>query len=189
MDGVAVFPRSTLMADKRFPIAVSLITVACSLPLAAGAQTPSYATSGETIHGTIASVASLTHILVADDRGFTDDVTLRRGAEVSANGVRLEPGERVTITGSAAGRTFLATRIMTHGQSYANDTYAPQPTAYGVPVPAYYPAPIYYPAPVYYGPSIWFGFGSYYRYGRGFRPYHGYYGRGYRGVGIGVRIR
>jgi len=177
------------MVDKRFPLAVSLLTVACSLPLAASAQTPSYATRGETIHGTIASVASLTHIFVADDRGFTDDVTLRRGAEVSANGVRLEPGERVTISGSAAGRTFLATRITTHGQSYANDTYAPQTTAYAVPVPANYPTPVYYPAPVYYGPSIYFGFGSYYRYGHGFGRYYGYHGRGYRGVGIGIHIR
>ena len=166
-----------------------MIAAACSLPLAAGAQTPSYATRAETIHGTISSVQSVSHIIVADDRGYTDDVTLRRGAEVSANGVRLEPGERVTISGSASGPTFLAARIATHGQSYASDAYAPQTTAYAVPVPAYYPVPVYYPAPVYYSPSIYFGFGSYYRYGRGFRPYYGYYGRGFRGVGVRVHIR
>ncbi|MGD0475817.1 MAG: hypothetical protein ABSB70_21720 [Candidatus Velthaea sp.] len=171
------------------PIPAGLIfAAACTLPLAAGAQTPSYASRSETIRGTISSVESVDHLLVADDRGYTDDVTLRRGAAVSGSGVRLVPGERVTIQGAAAGSTFLATRIATHGQSYAGDASAPQ-TAYPVPVPAYYPAPVYYPAP-YYSASLYFGFGPYYRYGYGrwFRPYYGYRG-GYGPVRVRVRFR
>ena len=113
-------------------------------PLAAYAQpsyapSPSYAARSETITGTISSVQNVNHLIVADDRGFTDDVTLRSDAQVLSYGARLEPGQRVTIVGSNGGRTFVADRISTHGPSYAAG-YAP--------VPAYYPAPVYY-APVY----------------------------------------
>jgi hypothetical protein len=152
-----------------------------------GAQTPSYAAPGETIHGTIASVQSLNHLFVDDDRGYTDDVTLKAGAAIRSDGVRLEPGQRVTIHGSAAGSTFLATRIATDGRSYQADGSSPAVTAYSVPVPAYYPAPVYYPQPVYYptyySASLFFGFGPYYRYGRGFGAYGGY-----RPHGVGVRV-
>jgi len=134
-------------------------------PLAAGAQAPSYATHGETIHGAIASVENVNHIFVADD------VTLRPGASIFSNGIRLAPGERVTIVGTAAGPTFLATRIATEGRrSGAVAAVAPYD-----PAPAYYPEPVYYPAyygygyPYGYGLSIGFGFGFH----DGFGPYHG----------------
>jgi hypothetical protein len=186
-------PEDMAMIDSRSPFAAAslLCAAAAAAPLTAGAQAPSYATRGETIHGTIAAVQNVNHLFVADDRGYTDDVTLRTRAAILSNGVRLEPGQRVTIEGSAAGPTFLATRITTEGRSYASDstTYS---TAYAVPVPVYYPAPVYYQPPVYYSTSLFFGFGPYYgryrfggygRYGHGFRPFGGY-----RPGGIGVHV-
>ena len=176
------------MTHSRARLAAAALLAAGSwLPVAVGAQTPSYAAPGETIHGTIASVQSLNHLFVDDDRGYTDDVTLKAGAAIRSGGVRLEPGQRVTIHGSAAGSTFLATRIATDGRSYQADGSSPAVTAYSVPVPAYYPAPVYYPQPVYYptyySASLFFGFGPYYRYGRGFGAYGGY-----RPHGVGVRV-
>jgi hypothetical protein len=166
-------------------VAVPTLIGALALPLAASAQAPSYAARAETITGTIASVQNVNHIFVDDDRGYTDDVTLRSGASVFSNGVRLEPGERVTIQGSAAGPTFLASRISTDGRTAAAaQTYVAAPVAY--PVPAYYPAPVYYPyypGPYYgyaYGLSIGIGFGGYRGYG-GYGGYHGFGGGGYHG--------
>jgi hypothetical protein len=104
-----------------------------AVPLAVPAQTPRYETHGETIRGTSVSVQDLNHISVADDRGFTDDVTLRPGAAVFSSGVRLQPGERVTIVGSNGGRTFLASRIATSGRSdygYSAQSTAAAATAY-----------------------------------------------------------
>jgi hypothetical protein len=185
-----------MISARSSPFASVLLAATCAVPLTAGAQTPSYATRTETIHGTIASVQSLNHLLVADDRGYTDDVTLRRGAAVTSDGVRLVPGERVSIEGAASGSTFLATGIATHGQSHAGadwtvttaatPAYYPSPVYY--PTPVYYPAPVYYDAPAYYGfaPfSIGFGFGDYRRFHHhgGFydryRPYRGGYRRPY----------
>jgi hypothetical protein len=163
------------------------------IPLAAPAQTPSYATHGETIRGTIVSVSNVNHIYVADDRGFTDDVTLRSGAAVFSNGVRLQPGERVTIVGSNGGQTFLASRIATNGRSdygSSEEYTAPAATAYYpvAAVPVYYPAPVYYPGPYYgygygYGISIGIGFG-YRGFGSfGYGGYHGGYGGFHGGYG------
>lgn len=142
-------------------------------PLAAAAQTPSYATRTETITGSITSVQSVNHLVVADDRGYTDDVTLRANATIGSSGLRLEPGQRVTIDGSAAGRTFVATRIATSARVSA----AP---ASGYSAPAYYPAPVYYPVPVYYPAPVSYSVGYGYP---GF--YGGYYGGGYYRGGFG----
>jgi hypothetical protein len=196
-DSDAGLPRCTPMIATRFPLIVSTLAVAVgALPVAAAAQTPSYATRTETIRGTIASVESLNHLLVADDRGYTDDVTLRLGAAVASGGVRLVPGERVAITGAAHGATFLATRIATSGSSDYGSADSAVTTAA---VPAYYPAPVYYAAPVYYGYgpfSLGYGFGYGYRrhfiryggYYGGYRPYRGGY-RGYRGTTVRASVR
>ena len=174
-------------------LALPILGAASFAPLTASAQGPSYATRTETITGTIASVQNVNHLFVADDRGYTDDVTLRAGAAVFSNGVRLEPGARVTIKGSAAGPTFLATRIATSGPS-DRAVDPPAATAYPVPVPDYYPAPLYYPAPVYYYGAYFrfrpyfygYGrhFGGYRPFYRGYRPIYGPY-RGYRSVSVG----
>ncbi len=168
----------------------SLAAGLAAVPLASRAQTPSYATHAETIRGTIVSVPHLNHIYVADDRGFTDDVTLRSGADVFSNGVPLQAGERVTIVGSNGGQTFLASRIATDGRAdygYSAQYTAPAATAYYpvAAVPVYYPAPVYYPVPYYgygygYGISIGIGFG-YRGFGSfGYGGYHGGYG-GFQG--------
>ena len=138
------------LARSRFlPIAV--LAALAAVPLAASAQAPSYAAADETIHGTIASVQNANLLLLNDGRGFTDDVTLRSRGSVVSDGVRLEPGQRVTISGSAAGPTFVATTIATSGPVpvVANaPSYYPASAYY--PEPGDYPAPVYYPAPGYY---------------------------------------
>jgi hypothetical protein len=132
-------------------ILAGAVLAAGALPAAAEAQAPSYA-AAETIHGTISAVRDLTHLVVDDDRGFIDNVTLRSSAIVPG-GVRLEPGQRVTIDGAASGPTFLATQIATSGRS-ADYAAVDAPRYYPAPV-AYYPAPVFYPAPYYYrAPSI-----------------------------------
>jgi hypothetical protein len=160
-------------------LTLAVIGGLCATPVAAVAQgADDDAAQTETIHGTISSIQNLNHLFVADDRGFTDDVTIRSGAEVPSTGAGLEPGRRVTIVGTASGKTFLASSISTASEGYATASSAPPaaqsqpsssaaqpyPEAVPYPAPAYYPAyypyPVYYPAPVYYGPA-------YYRY----RPY------------------
>jgi hypothetical protein len=177
-----------VMIVDRIRLAAPLVAASMLFPQAASAQEPSYATHGETIHGTIASVQNVNHLFVEDDRGYTDDVTLRAGATVYSSGLRLEPGTRVTIVGSAAGPTFLATRISTQGRSYQSADIAtvavpePVPIPYPVYYPSYYPAsyPYGYGYPFSYGISVGFGFGGY----RGYGGYHGGYG-GFHGGGYG----
>jgi hypothetical protein len=164
-----------MAANRLQLLAFGAIVALCAAPLAASAQAPSYSVRGETITGTIASVENVNHIFVADDRGYTDDVTLRAGASILSNGVRLEPGQRVTITGSNGGKTFVATRIATTGRSSysASTTVATYPVYY----PAYYAQPVYYA----YNPFFYSYYGSFYGYG----PYYRGYGRGYGGFGYG----
>src|SRR6201996_3796357 len=96
----------------------SAVALACAIgPLAASAQTPSYANpaiaGSETIHGTIASVNGKYNISVRDDRGFIDNVTLHDGTIINPTGLTLAPGQQVTIAGTNAGRTFIANEIDT----------------------------------------------------------------------------
>ena len=123
-------------------------------PVAALAQTaapaPSYARSGgDTIKGTIASIDGKYTISVRDDRGFIDNVTLHDGTIINPTGLRLAPGQSVTIAGNPAGHTFDADEIDT--------PYV----IYGAPY-AYYP---YYPYPAY---ALGFRFGGP-RFGFGYR--------------------
>jgi hypothetical protein len=188
------------MIVNRLKLVVApVVAAALALPLAANAQTPTYA-RGETISGTISAVQSPNHIFVADDRGFTDDVTFRPGATVFANGARLAPGEHVTIAGSNGGTTFLASRVTADaggaGNAASSEGYVSSAAA--DPAPVYVPTPVYYPAyypyygyPYYGGPygygygyglSIGIGFGGYRGYGGGYHGYGGYHGGGgYRG--------
>jgi hypothetical protein len=100
-------------------LAATLAFGAAVLPARVGAQTlPPYATpgsvptiGGETIHGVIEAIEGRYRILVRDDRGFFDDVTLRQGTVINPRGLRLSVGMSVTISGFAAGSTFSAVEI------------------------------------------------------------------------------
>jgi hypothetical protein len=168
------------------------IALAFCAPAAAD-ELPSYATNVETIRGTIAALPGKYSLTLADERGFSDSVTLRAGTTISPAGVALAVGEPVVITGHSHGSTFLADAIENDtsngdgsgGTSYdygaSDDGYAP----YDYAVPAYAP-------PFGYGfgyGSFGFGFGYYGYYGYpGFRGYNpccyyrgGYYGPSYGG--------
>ncbi len=145
------------------PLVAALAFGAAVLPLVVGAQTlPSYArpgsgptTSGETIHGVIEAIQGPYRILIRDDRGFVDDVTLRQGTVINPRGLRLAVGMSVTIYGLAAGSTFSALEIDT---PYDYDTSPSGSTYYGG-----------YPA---------------YDYGYG-QNYGGFYGQYYEGFPFG----
>jgi len=73
--------------------------------------TPGSTVGNETIRGVIESVLGPYRILVRDNRGFVDDVTLRPGTVINPRGLRLAVGMSVTIGGFAAGSTFTAVEI------------------------------------------------------------------------------
>ncbi len=133
-------------ATARLASLVAAATLAV-VPLAAPAQPVN--SPAETIDGTIRSVQNANHISLNDDRGFIDDVTIRTNAGVAPSGLRLVPGQRVRLTGSADRGTFVAENVTSLAPSYASAEAAAAYT-----IPAYYPAPFYpapliYPAPVY----------------------------------------
>jgi hypothetical protein len=99
---------------------VTAAVAAFSLPAAAQATLPSYATGNtdETIHGTIAAVNGARDISVRDDRGFVDHVTLHQGTIINPTGLTLAPGQKVTILGQANGQAFSANQIDTPYHSY-----------------------------------------------------------------------
>lgn len=143
---------------KRLFTLFSAVGLACAIgPLAASAQTPSYANpviaGTDTIHGTIASINGKYNISVRDERGFIDNVTLHDGTIINPRGLTLAPGQAVTIDGVANGPTLIANEIDTPYVYYAYAGY------YG------------YPGPVF---GLGFGFGDRGRFG--FRG--GFRGRG-----------
>lgn len=161
---------------RSFTIAAVLAGV-CSAAVAS--PLPSYATGEESIKGTISSVSGKYKILVHDDRGFIDDVTLHDGTIINPTGLTLGPGQSVTILGHNAGSSFSANEIDTPYETRSSVTYAYPylldeayqgvPYGYGYGYPGPYP---YYPA-AYGSVGIFFGSGYY---------GHGYYGgRGYYG--------
>jgi hypothetical protein len=102
----------------------------------------------EIIHGRIASVNGAFRIVIADDRGFNDDVALGHGTIIYPTGLTLAPGMIVTIHGYNAGNSFAAQEIDT---DYQYTGPAPQAVYYG---PDYW-----YPGFAYgYGPAFSLGF-------------------------------
>jgi hypothetical protein len=142
--------------------AVGLAGIASSAG-AAGAQPakfPSYASGEEVIRGRIASIDGKYHLQVRDDRGFVDSVTLHDGTVINPTGLRLSPGQSVTVMGHNTGKSFAANEIDT---PYAN---------YGFPAYAYgYPPYGYGYDPYPYRPYPAFGFGFRDR-GFGFRGWY-----------------
>jgi hypothetical protein len=86
--------KSTLTA-----LAASAALVTLAIPAAAQpAAPPSYAVQGEEqIQGTIRSIDGKYAISVRDRRGFVDNVALHDGTVINPTGLRLAPGQRVTI--------------------------------------------------------------------------------------------
>jgi hypothetical protein len=179
----------------------------CIVPLAAAAQTdaapPAPPTNDETIHGTVDSLPSHYTLLLRDDRGFVDTVTLRDETVVNPSDLQLTAGLAVTIVGHADGKTFDADEIDARDVSPA----APAPSASAPPQdqpndavpyqsapdtsegPAYDaggqdydyappPAPVYVPVypPVYAAPAIGIVVGGF---GFGGFGYYGGYGYGH----------
>ncbi len=122
----------------------------CSGPaLAQPANLPSYASGEESIRGRIASVDGKYHLQLRDDRGYIDNVSLHDGTIINPTGLRLSPGQSVTIVGHNSGKTFEANEIDT---PYGRYGFAP---AYAYVYPyGYYGYP--YPYRVY--PAFGIGF-------------------------------
>jgi hypothetical protein len=151
---------------KRLFTLFSAVALACAIvPLAASAETPSYANPAiagtDTIRGTIASVNGKYNISVRDERGYIDNVTLHDGTIINPTGLTLAPGQAVTIDGSANGPTFIANQIDTPYYAY----YA-YPYGYGYGYG--------YPGPVF---GVGFGF-------RGGFHGGGFHGGGFHGGGF-----
>jgi hypothetical protein len=98
-------------------VAGSLVLAVAAAPSRVWAQDvpsygrPSTTAQDETIHGRIDSVQGPYAIVLRDDRGFLDSVTLRQGTIINPRGLRLAVGMVVTITGYNAGSSFAALEI------------------------------------------------------------------------------
>jgi hypothetical protein len=137
--------KSWVTRALRIVSAAALIVI--TVPVVAGAQAvdqsqpvPSYARHVDTISGTVSRFDGATTMYVRDVKGYIDNVSLHKGTIINPTGIQLRPGYPVTISGHAAGRTFVADEIDT-------------------PYQRVYP----YPAYPYWGPSIGLGFGFGYR--------------------------
>ncbi|HEX3468727.1 MAG TPA: hypothetical protein VHT05_11670 [Candidatus Elarobacter sp.] len=96
--------------------AAALVVAGALVPSAAVAQDmPAYGQSApsgdETIHGRIESVVGPYAIVVLDNRGFLDNVSLHAGTIINPRGLRLAVGMTVTITGVNAGTSLSAIEI------------------------------------------------------------------------------
>lgn len=94
-------------ASALITIGMSLCALAYTTPTnaqeTAPGTVPSYATSGEQVHGRIASIRSAFFLTVRDDRDFLDTVQLHKGTIINPTGLRLSPGMRVVILGRNQG--------------------------------------------------------------------------------------
>jgi hypothetical protein len=166
---------------------------ALAVPVTADAQTaavaappPSYATPDETITGRISAISGTYNLSVRDDRGFIDSVTLHDGTVINPTGLRLSPGQTVTIHGFTRGGTFVANEVDTPYQDDGGVAYGygdgyPYGAYYGYPYGGYYGYPYYgygYPYGFGFGVGIGFGFGVFGGYGRYGYGHYGGYGRG-----------
>jgi hypothetical protein len=155
-------------------LSLFLAATAIAAPLAASAQpastAPTYArpavTTGEdVIHGRVVSFDGAYALQVADERGYVDNVQLRKGTIINPTGLTLAPGMIVTIRGVNNGSALVANEIDTPYTAYA---------AY--PVYPYYGYPAY-PYPYAFGPRFSLGLGFGFR-GGGFHG-GGFHGRGH----------
>ncbi len=113
-------------------LAGALAFGAVAMPMRVSAQgVPSYGqpapAAEETIHGRIEAIQGPYAIVVLDDRGFLDTVSLRPGTIINPRGLRLAVGMTVTIVGYNAGASFAAIEIDApyayEGSSAGSDAY------------------------------------------------------------------
>jgi hypothetical protein len=105
-----------MMASVRAIMARATVTATFAVTAFAGprpavADPPSYATGDETIAGTISALSGKYDLVLQDQRGFNDSVTLHDGTVISPGGTTLQTGEAVSIVGHADGKTFDADEI------------------------------------------------------------------------------
>jgi hypothetical protein len=147
----------------------ALTGLALMLPVAASAQTPSYATQAvstdQNIHGRVVNFDHAYSLSVRDERGYIDNVQLHPGTIINPTGLTLAPGMVVSVLGYNAGNFFAANEIDTPYTFYS-----------GYPYYAGHPWN-------YYGPTISLGF----FFGSTGWWHGGYFGGGYRFVG-GARV-
>jgi hypothetical protein len=150
---------SSAVTSAKAALVAALAVAACGLSTghaaAQSANLPSYASGEESIRGRISSIDGKYSLKLRDDRGFIDAVRLHDGTIINPTGLRLSPGQSVTIHGYNSGNTFNANEVDT---GYA---------VYGLPAAPY---PVYglgYP----YGPYPAFGLGIRYG-GFGFRGWY-----------------
>ncbi len=161
-------------------IAALVAALSLSAPLAASAQTPSYAedaTGGDAqIRGRIVSFDGAYSLQVRDDRGYIDSVELHQGTIINPTGLTLESGMVVSVLGYNSGSYFAANEVDT-------------PYTYYSGVPYYVGHPWNY-----YGPAVslgfFFGNGGWWHGPAFVGPYH-YYGgvRVYNNVQVNAFYR
>jgi hypothetical protein len=78
----------------------------------------------QTLQGRIASIDGPFRMIVSDDDGCIDRVTLRPGTIITPKGLTLSVSMRVTIRGHKVGDAFEATAIRTHYVYYPHSSTA-----------------------------------------------------------------
>jgi hypothetical protein len=119
-------------------VGVAGFTLSAAAAGAQPARMPSYASGEEIIRGRIASIDGKYQLQVRDERGFLDRVTLHDGTVINPTGLRLSPGQSVTIMGHNTGKSFAANEVDTPYANYGIPAYANGYPPYGY---GYYPYP------------------------------------------------
>ena len=105
----------------------ALTGLALMLPVAASAQTPSYATQAvstdQNIHGRVVNFDHAYSLSVRDERGYIDNVQLHPGTIINPTGLTLAPGMVVSVLGYNAGNFFAANEIDTPYTFYSGYPY------------------------------------------------------------------
>ena len=91
---------------NRSIFAAGVVALSLSVPLLASAEPQSR------IVGTVADFHGKYGLVVRDQRGALTEIALHQGTVIKPEGLRLERGMAVSITGQAADRTFAAAEIV-----------------------------------------------------------------------------
>ncbi len=150
-------------------------------PPAYASGPPSYATGGqtETIKGTIYSMSGRYAVVLEDERGFEDSITLHDGTVITPVGLSLGAGQVATITGHTDGKTFAADEVDVDPETISNGQALLPASDYLVAGGSQYPGYAFGYNATAYGLSGFVGpYGSSYYNGGYGNYYGGYYGGG-----------